>query len=126
MHHFALYYTTYIKPLNNQQPTIETINKEARINLAIQAIKSHDKLSCRRATRIYNILYSTLNRRLASKPTYSDNNIKHHRLILSEEDIIVRYILDLDIKGFLLTLSSIADIADYILIVRGERYIGKY
>jgi hypothetical protein len=75
---------------------------------------------------MYNVSYSTLNRRLAGKPTYSDDNIRHRRLTPSEEDIIVRYVLDLDTRGFLPTLSSVADMADHILIARGERHVGKH
>ncbi|KAM3066847.1 hypothetical protein ACMFMG_012173 [Clarireedia jacksonii] len=105
---------------------MEELPYETRINLAIQAIEARDKLSCRRAAKMYNVSYSTLNRRLAGKPSYTDDNTRHRRLTLSEEDIIVQYVLDLDVRGFPLTLAAVADMANHILTTRGEKKVGKH
>lgn len=126
MNHFYPYYTTYHQQLINQQPTMVDLNKEARINLAMQAIQSHDKLSCRKAAQMYGVSFSTLTRRMAGKPTHSDHQIKNRRLTPMEEDTIVQYVLDLDSRGYPPTLSAVADMADHILVARGERHVGKH
>ena len=53
-----------------------------------------------------------------SQPNYS-------KLSKLEEKVIVWYILDLDSRGFAPRLTSIEDIANYILESRGGKRIGK-
>ena len=42
-----------------------------------------------------------------------------------EEETLVRYILDLDIRGFVPRLASVEDMANYILESRGRKRVGK-
>ncbi len=53
-----------------------------------------------------------------TKPNY-------YKLNDLEEETLVRYILNLDIRGFAPRLASIEDIANYILESRGGKYVGK-
>ncbi len=53
-----------------------------------------------------------------TKPNY-------YKLNDLEEETLVRYILNLDIRGFAPRLASIKDIANYILESRGGKHVGK-
>ena len=48
------------------------------------------------------------------------------KLTITEEQTIVRYILDLDSRGFAPRLCEVADIADKLLAVRGSKPVGKH
>ena len=48
------------------------------------------------------------------------------KLTLTEEQTIVRYILDLDSRGFAPRLCEVADMADKMLGVRGGEPVGKH
>ena len=47
------------------------------------------------------------------------------KLTKLKEEVIVRYILDLDLRGFAPTLGAIKDIADKLLSVCAARQVGK-
>ena len=49
----------------------------------------------------------------------------NHKLTELEEEVIVRYIFDIDTRGFAPRLTSIEDIANYILESRGARRVRK-
>jgi hypothetical protein len=48
------------------------------------------------------------------------------KLTTTEEQTIVRYILDLDLRGFALWLCKVADMADKLLAVYGGEPVSKY
>jgi hypothetical protein len=101
------------------------LSKEARINLAITAIRSTDNLSCRKAARIYNISKDTLTARITGRLLPNITELRNRKLIILEEDIVVQYILELDSRGYLPYFSTIEDIANYILYIKGLLYIDK-
>ena len=43
----------------------------------------------------------------------------------SEEEVLIRYILDMDERGFAPLLAGVEDMANYILESRGARRVGK-
>ena len=47
------------------------------------------------------------------------------KLTKLKEEVIVRYILDLDLRGFAPTLGAIHDMADKLLAGRAARQVGK-
>jgi hypothetical protein len=49
-----------------------------------------------------------------------------HKLTATEEQTIVRYILELDSRGFAPWLCEVADMADKLLAVRGSALVGKH
>jgi hypothetical protein len=55
------------------------------------------------------------------------NETRPNRQKLSEleERVIIRYILDLDTRGFTPRLTSVEDIVNYILESRERKHIGK-
>jgi hypothetical protein len=73
---------------------------EAQINLAMEAVRSSSKMSIRRAAILYEVPRSTLTYRLAGRNPRNETKANCHKLTEVEEEVIVRYILDLDTRGF--------------------------
>ena len=89
--------------------------QEARIILAIKAIRTSKKLSRRTIAKIYNIPYSILSNRINGRTSRLETRPAVSKLTKLEEEVIIRYILDIDVRGFAPRLASIKDIANYIL-----------
>ena len=89
-------------------------SKEARILLAIEALRSNSKLSVYKAATIYNILSSSLHDRMNSKTTKAEIQQKNRLLSELEEKVLLEYIIDLDNQGFSSKIESVEDIANYI------------
>lgn len=90
--------------------------QEARIILAIEAIQSSKKITLRTATKLYNMPRSTLSDRMNGHSTIHERRPANHNLTKTEEEVIVRYILDLDARGFAPRIAGVEDIANLILI----------
>ena len=104
---------------------MEIQTQEARIILAIEAIRSSKKLSCRSAAKIYKVPETTLRYRMAGLTARPETRPNRQKLSELEEGVIIRYILDLDTRGFAPRLASVEDMANYILESRGADCIGK-
>jgi hypothetical protein len=63
----------------------------------------------------YEIPRNSFNYRLTGRTPYNKTEINCYKLTKIEKEIIIRYILDLDTKRFMLRLASIKDITNYIL-----------
>jgi hypothetical protein len=100
-------------------------DQEARIIIAIEAIRSTKKMSRLRAAKIYNIPESTLRNRINGRTPINERWPKSQNLTGLEEEVIVWYILDIDERGFVPRLASVEDIANYILESRRARHVGK-
>ncbi len=83
--------------------------------MAIEAIRSSKRISYRKAAIIYNVPQTILRARINGRSSRANYRPKAHNLTELEEEVIVRYILNLDIRGFVPRLASIEDIANYIL-----------
>jgi hypothetical protein len=97
---------------------MEIQNKEARIILAIEAIRSSKTINSRSVAKLYRVPRSTLLDRMAGRASRNETRSKCYKLNDLEETL-VRYILDLDLRGFAPRLASVEDIANYILESRG-------
>jgi hypothetical protein len=73
----------------------------------------------RRAAGTFEVSRTTLRRRRDGKP-----NLK--KLTQSEEQVIVRYILDLDTRGFAPTYAAVRDMADKLLAARSAGQVGVH
>jgi hypothetical protein len=104
---------------------IEIQTQEARIILAIEAIRSSKKLSKRYIAKIYKILYITFSYRITSRTYRPESKTNCYKLTDLKEDTIVRYILDLDSRGFMFCLTSIKNITNLLFKSRGILYISK-
>ena len=104
---------------------MEIQTQEARIILAIEAIRTSKKLSRRSATKIYKVPETTLRHKITSLTARNETRPNRQKLSELEEGVIIRYILDLDSRGFAPRLASIKDMANYILESRGADRVGK-
>ena len=100
-------------------------SKEARVILALKAIRNDEKLSLRAAAKLYNVPESTLRSRRASVSARRDTTPNSRRLTDSEEKAIVQYVLKLALRSFPLRLYSVEDIANQLLRVRDVSSVGK-
>lgn len=98
---------------------------EARVILAIEAIRKSPELSIRAVARLYNIPRSTLTNRMNGRTFKADSRPISHMLTKVEEDVIVQYILELDSRGFPPLIDDVRAIADQILATRSSRRVGK-
>jgi hypothetical protein len=104
---------------------MEIQSQEARIILAINAIRTSRKLSCRAAAKLYNVPKSTLADRIAGRTSRNETKANCHKLTKLEEEVIVRNILDLDTRGFAPRLAGVEDMANSILESRGGKRVEK-
>ena len=73
---------------------------EGRLVLAILAIESGQFQSIRRAAQVYDIKRSTLQNRLRGITARGDYIPNNRNLTKNEEAVIIKYILNLDSRGF--------------------------
>ena len=91
----------------------------------MEAVWSSSKMSIRRAATLYEVPRSPLAYRLASQSPRNETKANCHKLTEVEEEVIVRYILDLDTRGFTPRLAGVEDITNYILESRGRKHVRK-
>jgi hypothetical protein len=100
--------------------------QEARIILAIEAIRLSKKINRSNITKIYDILYSILTDRINSRTPIYEYRLGASKLTELEEEIIIQNILDIDTRGFVPRLAGIKDIANYILESQGGKHVRKF
>ena len=106
-------------------PKMPSTSKESRIILALQALQNDKKLSIRAAAKAYGVSQATLGRRRAGKPARDDTTPKSKNLTLSEEEAIVRYIIELVARAFPPRLCGVEDMANQLLRKRNAPPVGK-
>lgn len=104
---------------------MEIASQEARIILAIEAIRTSKNLSCNAAAKLYNIPQPTLHARMHGRPSRRDIRANNIKLTELEEVAIVDYILDMDSRGFPPRLLGVEDMANYLLQARNATLVGK-
>jgi hypothetical protein len=104
---------------------MEIQTQEARIILAIEAIRTSKKLSKRSTAKLYKVPYTSLSNRIAGRTYRPDSTANRQKLSELKEGVLIRYILDLDSRGFAPRLASVEDMANYILESRGVDRVGK-
>jgi hypothetical protein len=92
---------------------------QADILLASTSLDSQQLSSSRRAATVYNVPKSTLNDRRAGKFARHDCQPNSKKLTQLEEEVIVSYILNLDLCGFAPTYAAVRNMADKLLAARG-------
>ena len=96
-------FDTIMSPPTNLQST----SKEARIQLAIQALDTKQIYGVRRTARTFNVPLSSLQTRRAGTTPRRDTKPNSIKLTVTEEEAIKRYILKLDLRGFAPPLNAI-------------------
>jgi hypothetical protein len=100
-------------------------SKEARVILAVEAIRNNPKLSIAAAAKIYDVASRTIRRRLADIPARRDTTPNSKKLTESEEEAIVRYIVELVARAFPPRLCGVEDMANQLLRERDAPPVGK-
>jgi hypothetical protein len=114
-----------IDQLIHQPPDMSDPNYEARMLLALQALQNDLKLSVRRAADIYKVNHMTLRRRQNGIQSRRDSIPKSRRLSNLEEEILLHFILNLDLRGFPPRLRNVKDMADQLLADRDAPPVGQ-
>ena len=99
--------------------------QESRIILAIEAVRSTKRMSLRAAAKTYGVPESSLRYRIKGRVAKHEKRNAAHNLTESEEETLVRYILDLDSRGFPPRIEGVKDMADLLLMMRGAKRVGK-
>src|SRR5436305_2462347 len=105
--------------------TMSIQTQEARIILAIEAIRTTKKLSIRAAAKIYDVPRMTLVDRMNGHVAKPEKRNAQHNLTLTEEETLIRYILDLDSRGFPPRIDDVRDMADLLRKTRHAKPVGK-
>jgi hypothetical protein len=98
---------------------------EARINLALEAIRNNRKFSLRAAAKIYNISRTTLTERRDGRAARRDISANSRKLTDLEESAIIQYIIKLCARSFPPTLRGVEDMANQLLRARDASPVGK-
>src|SRR5277367_4651592 len=110
----------------SQQQNAISIQEEGRLYLTLQAYTSSQFKSLRRAAAAFNVKHQRLSNRLYGIPSRTQTLPNGRKLTPTEEQTIIRYILDLDARGFAPRLCEVADMADKLLGIRSSRLVGKH
>jgi hypothetical protein len=95
------------------------------MNLAFQVLRSKPNENLSRVTRIYKVPRIILSDRCNRKPTCNTTIVQSRKLIILEEEVIIRYILDLDSRAFPPRRSTVDNIANQLFSIRDSRRVGK-
>ena len=108
-----------------QQAQAQPTCAKAGILLIIAAINRAQFQNESLAALTFNVPRTTLCNQhagIAARRDYEPNSKKLSKL---EEEVIVRHILDLDLRGFAPTLGAVRDMADKLLAERGAGKVSK-
>jgi hypothetical protein len=100
-------------------------NNEARVVLAIDAIRRTSGLNRRAVAKLYNVPKTTLHDRMCGATPIANRRPMAQALTALEGETVVQYLLDLDARGFLPSPEDVRVMADRILASRGTRRVGK-
>ena len=90
-------------------------SSEARVILALEAIKNDENLSLRAAAKIYQVSRTTLLRRRNGVTARRDSLANSRKLTNLEEEAIVQYVIELASRSFPPRLCSVKDMANQLL-----------
>jgi hypothetical protein len=98
-----------------------TIQKEGRLESAIQAYNQGHFSSYSAAAKAYDITRSTLQRRLIGTQARFGSIARNRLLTLTEEEILVRWILSMDKRGMPLRVAAVRDMANLLIAQHREK-----
>lgn len=100
----------------------QSLPTEARIQLAIEAFQRGEFKSLTQSVAYYDVLRTTVRRRLRGIPARADAQMNNQRLLPSEEKALEQWILSMDERGMAPTLSYTRSMANLLL---GQRSPGE-
>ncbi len=101
-------------------------SNEYQLQLVFQTFEKNFQLNVRKATRLYNILYSTLSIRINGVSTRTITIANSRKLTALEEEVVVQKVFDLDSRRFLPRIYDVEDIANRLLAIYDIIYVGPY
>jgi hypothetical protein len=93
---------------------------EDRIQLAIEALKSQQIRSIKGAAAVFEVPYSTLQNRVKGRVSRQQSQVTRRTLLPTEEEALIQWIESLDSRGMPPTITYIRQMADLLLIERGN------
>src|ERR1700743_757232 len=105
---------------------MSVLTKESKVILPIQAIRTSKKMTIRRAAKTYDVPESSVRLRMKGTTSFADRRNGRHQLTSSEEEALVRYILDLDTRRFPPRIDSVQAMANSLLATRHAKPVGKH
>ena len=108
-----------------QQQTQNNALNESQVQLALLALEQDAKLSLRRAAAIYSVPRSTLHQRRAGRPSRDNTMANSRNLTNAEEEVIIKYVLELVEHGYPPRLSDVANMANSLREERGLGPVGS-
>jgi hypothetical protein len=92
--------------------------QEGRLLLALQAYQKGQISSIRKAASLYDVPRKTLQYRANGRVARADTRANRHKLTTIEEEVLVRWILSMDERGYPLRISAVRDAARLLLAQR--------
>mgnify|MGYP000957092375 FL=1 len=72
------------------------IEQEGRVLLAVSALKKKEILNIHEAAHVYNVPYTTLQRRLKGHTFRAELYTNSHKMTQNEEESLIHWILSMD------------------------------
>ena len=82
-------------------------------------------MSIRYTVKTYDVSQTTLCDRIKSYVSKTEERNVRHNLTPTEEEILVRYILDLDLQGFSSRINDVRDMTDLFCKIRHVKLVNK-
>ena len=98
----------------------EPLQYEARIQLAVEALRSGQIRSVRKAADAFDVPKSTLHRRVKGGGTRQEAQVQNRKLRPTEEAALIRWIESMDDRGMAPTVGYIRQMADLLIRERGS------
>ncbi|EED23902.1 pogo transposable element, putative [Talaromyces stipitatus ATCC 10500] len=105
--------------------TQNSSNQEGSILLAISDLENGRIRSIRQAVQIYDVPFTTLQRRLTGTQHRGERHANDHILTQYEEESLLKWILDLDKRGLPPRTSLVQDMADLLLSQHGNKHVSE-
>jgi hypothetical protein len=99
---------------------------EASIQLTISSLDRKQFTSVRAAAQTFSVPRTTLRNRRAGTLSRRDCQPNSKKLTTIEEEVIVSYIIELDLCGFAPTYAAVRDMANRLLAARGADQVGVH
>jgi transposase len=107
------------KPLEN------SLDKESRIRLAVSDYKKGTLASIKEAARVHGVAYGTVRDRLNGVQAKCNTIPRTRKLSVDQENALIKYILNLNSRGFPPKPRYVREMANALLAQDGDGKVGK-
>ncbi|KKA22392.1 hypothetical protein T310_3598 [Rasamsonia emersonii CBS 393.64] len=99
----------------------KALKLEGKIEAAISAYKKKQIPSIKETAHLFGVPYTTLQSRLKGRPARVNLRANSHKLTANEEEMLVKWILDLDKRGLPPQPPFVKNMANHLLSQRGSQ-----